>query len=315
MTRRYEVLVVGELNVDLILNGLHKFPELGKEVLADEMTLALGSSSAIFASNLSSLGVSVALAGSVGNDLFGKYILEKLRDRGVSTDYITISETKGTGATIALNEKEERAAVTFPGTMSDFGIKQIDKTVFDKAGHLHVSSIFLQPEIRKDIVPLFSMAKEKGLTTSLDPQWDPAEKWDVDLLTLLNYVDVFLPNAAELRAMTGTENILSGLELLKGTASTIVVKNGSEGAVLWCVDKYIEQPAFVNANVVDSIGAGDSFNAGFISKFIRGEKPDECLKYGALMGAINTTDHGGTAAFDNPASLKLKASSLFNYTI
>src|SRR5690606_23036562 len=102
MVRRYDVLVAGELNVDLILNRLQKFPEMGKEVIAQGMTLTLVSSSAIFASNLSVLGSSVTFAGALARDSFGELILTTLRAKGVATDDIIFTDACGTGASVAL---------------------------------------------------------------------------------------------------------------------------------------------------------------------------------------------------------------------
>ena len=118
MANQYDVIVVGELNVDLILNQIDKFPVIGKEVLATQMTLTLGSSSAIFASNLKTLGTAVTYIGKLGNDNFGDHIISGLKNKGVDTSKIIISPHYNTGATIVLNFQEDRAMVTYPGAMS-----------------------------------------------------------------------------------------------------------------------------------------------------------------------------------------------------
>src|SRR5688572_9922839 len=102
----YDVMVAGELNVDIILNDLNQFPQIGKEILADQMTLTLGSSSAIFASNLSVLGTNVTFAGMLARDLFGDLVVSSLRAKGVNTDHIVYTREKSTGATIALSFQE-----------------------------------------------------------------------------------------------------------------------------------------------------------------------------------------------------------------
>src|SRR5688500_14588562 len=170
----FDVLVVGELNVDLILNNIEKFPVIGKEVLAHSMMLTLGSSSAIFASNLSTLGSKVVFSGMLGADDFGEYMLTSLEAKGVNTSTIVKSPKVSTGATIVLNFGEDRAMLTHQGAMSEFNLSDIPDRVFGQSKHLHVSSVFLQPALKKDIVKLYVKAKNLGLTTSLDPQWDPA---------------------------------------------------------------------------------------------------------------------------------------------
>jgi len=315
MERNFDVLVAGELNVDLILDRLQKFPEMGKEVIAQGMTLTLGSSSAIFASNLSVLGSSVTFAGTLARDSFGELILSSLRARGVDTRNIVFTETCGTGASIALNVGEDRAMVTFPGTMALFSLGDIPQQLFGECRHLHVSSIFLSTALKKDVNALFRRAKESGMTTSLDPQWDPEEKWDVDFQSLLRDVDVFLPNESEICAIAQTDDAHDAADQLRRYANVLVVKHGRNGASLWHGDLHIYQPAFLNDKVVDSIGAGDSFDAGFIHKYIQGKDLAECLEFAAVTGAVNTTRAGGTTAFDSLEGVRSIARSVFNFDL
>jgi sugar/nucleoside kinase (ribokinase family) len=309
----FDVVVAGELNVDIILNQITQFPVMGKEVIADEMTITLGSSSAIFASNLSVLGTKVAFAGTLARDHFGQHVLTSLQSRGVDTGYIVFTEEKSTGATIALSFDEDRAMVTYPGAMTLFSIHAIPDDLLLQSRHLHVSSIFLSTGLRKDVLKLFRKAKEFGLTTSMDPQWDPEERWDIDFKSLLPSVDVFIPNENELRAMTATDDLNAAVEKLKTYTNILIVKSGREGAFLYHGDQCIHQPAFLNDAVVDSIGAGDSFGAGFIHRFIKGMDLKECLKFGALTGAVSTTRAGGTTAFENLDMVKAIAETAFNY--
>jgi sugar/nucleoside kinase (ribokinase family) len=309
----FDVVVVGELNVDLILNQIEKFPVVGKEVLARKMTLTLGSSSAIFACNVSTLGSRTVFSGKIGLDDFGEHVLASLNAKEVDTSKIVRSSDISTGATIVLNFNEDRAMVTYQGAMADFYIHEIPDEVLSQSKHLHVSSIFLQPALKKDIVKLYMKAKSFGLTTSLDPQWDPAEKWDVDFKNLLAHVDIFLPNAKELECITGIKEIATAVRSLS-TANVVVVKNGNKGACLWDGKEILDQPSFLNDEVVDSIGAGDSFNAGFVHKFIQKRPLKECLEFAALTGAINTTRAGGTAAFENLDTARTIARNSFNYS-
>lgn len=314
-TKEYDVLVAGELNVDIILNHISQFPALGKEVIADKMTITLGSSSAIFASNLSVLGSKVAFAGTLAHDQFGDIILKSLQSRGVETRYIGYADSLGTGATLALSFGEDRAMVTYPGTMTLFSIQDIPDDLLRRSRHLHVSSIFLSTALKKDVGKLFRKAKSLGLTTSLDPQWDPEEKWDIDFKSLLPDVDVFIPNENELSALTGISDMERAVDQLKPYANIIIAKCGREGAFLWHDQEHIHQPAFLNSSVVDSIGAGDSFCAGFVHCFIQKKSFKECLEFAALTGAINTTRAGGTTAFESLDGVKTIAESSFNYKL
>lgn len=311
----HDVVVAGELNVDIILNQINQFPVMGKEVIADQMTITLGSSSAIFASNLSVLGTKVAFAGTLARDYFGEHVLNSLKSRGVDTTHIVFTKEKSTGATIALSFDEDRAMVTYPGAMTLFSIDDIPDSLLSESRHLHVSSVFLSTGLREDILRLFMKAKQLGLTTSMDPQWDPEERWDVDFKSLLPYVDVFIPNENELRAMTATDDLDAAVEKIRGYTNILIVKSGREGAFLYHGDESIHQPAFLNDTVVDSIGAGDSFGAGFIHRFVQGRNLTECLEFGAVTGAVSTTRAGGTTAFENLNTVKDIAQSAFNYKI
>ena len=315
MSQKYDVIVVGELNVDLILNKIDGFPEMGKEKLADEMTLTLGSSSAIFASNLSALGAKVAFLGKIGKDQFGQLVLQSLQSRGVSTEFIIQDDQLNTGATIVLNYDEDRAMVTHPGAMNYLTIQDISASHLQQGRHLHFSSYFLQPGLKKDVGKMFKLAKELGLSTSFDMQWDPAEKWDLNPSDVLPFVDVFLPNRQELIYLTGQVNLKEAINHLGPQVKTVVVKMGNEGSLLVDRRKNLEKrlAAFKNDMVVDAIGAGDSFNAGFIFKFIQGAPLEECQRFGNLCGAINTTAAGGTTAFQDYRQIMNLAREKFAY--
>ncbi len=311
--KKFDVLVVGELNVDLLLNQLNKFPELGKEIIAKQMLLTLGSSSAIFASNLAVLGSRVAFCGRIGRDSFGTKIINDLASKGVDTGYIIHSSTSDTGITVALNMEEDRAMVTYPGAMNELTAAEITDDMLLSAAHLHVSSVFLQPGLKPSLADLFRRARALGLTTSFDPQWDPAEKWDLDLTEYLPHLDVFLPNIGELTHLVGAPSLQECVVSLTQTPGLIVVKQGNEGASLWHENTLFAQPSFLNTAVVDAVGAGDSFNAGFIHQFLRGGSGKACLEFGALCGAVNTTAAGGTTAFKDYATFRRTALEKFNY--
>lgn len=297
--KRFDVIVVGELNVDLILNSIDSFPEMGKEKIAKDMTLTLGSSSAIFASNLSTLGAKVAFIGKIGDDAFGNLVGESLRMKKVNTDLIIKSKKANTGATIVLNYSEDRAMVTYPGAMEDLTIDDISEETIKSAGHLHFSSYFLQPGIQPGLKSLFERAKRHGLTTSLDIQWDPQEKWNFNYREILPLVDVFLPNEQEALLLTNESTLENAINKLTPLARHVIIKLGGKGSIAATGKNIVFKESYYNKNVVDAIGAGDSFNAGFIFRFIKGYNIDDCQKFGNLTGAINTTAAGGTAAFES----------------
>ncbi len=313
---KIQVLTVGELNVDLIMNRIDGMPEVGKEILAKNMTLTLGSSSAIFASNLSSLGVRTGFLGKIGKDSFGDMVKNSLYTKGVDTSHLIVDDSVATGITVVLNFEEDRAMVTYPGAMDHLIIRNISDQALSSAKHMHFSSLFLQKGIKPDIVSLYKSAKKLGLTTSLDTQWDPEEKWEFDAERLLPYVDVFLPNEKEFLALTGTSRIEDAYESIRKFANHVAVKRGNQGSTLFQKEgKVSDIPAFMNPDVVDCIGAGDSYNAGFISRFVKGYALEDCQRFGNLMGAINTTAPGGTGAFVSREHIANVAKEKFHVSI
>jgi sugar/nucleoside kinase (ribokinase family) len=311
----FDVLVVGELNVDLIFNQMEAFPVTGKEVLANQMKLTMGSSSAIFASNLSSMGARVAFAGMIGKDSFGDLVISTLTRKKVDTRFIIRTNEFNTGATVVMNQDNDRAMLTYPGAMTVLSMNDITDEMLKSARHLHVSSIFLQSGLKEDIVALMKRAKAMGMTTSLDPQWDPEEKWDIPWDDLFRLLDVFLPNKQEFLMLTGESEFKAALGKFKDFHNVIVVKDGTNGAYIFQKNELIHQPAFLNPSVIDCIGAGDSFDAGFIHMFLQARPLPQCLHYANLMGALNTTAVGGTGAFESHGTMKQKALEMFNIHI
>lgn len=312
----YDILAIGELNVDLILNRIDGQPEVGKEKFAEDMILTLGSSTAIFAANAAALGAKVGFVGMIGHDSFGDLIRESLRAKGVDTSMLIESDTLSSGATIILNYGEDRAMVTYQGAMAIMSFADIDKSVFEQTRHIHISSIFLQPALNADLEKVLAYARSRGVTTSLDAQWDPAEKWEFDYARILPLVSVFLPNEKELMLLTSSATVDEAIEKIKPYVNTAVIKMGNKGSLLVCKEgEAVFLPSFLNREVVDAIGAGDSFNAGCISRFVKGEPLSECQRFGNLMGAINTTAAGGTGAFTDKAKIEAIARNKFNQFI
>ncbi len=314
--KKIDVLALGELNADVILNKIDGEPEVGKEKFAENMIVTLGSSTAIFAANISTLGTRTAFVGMIGKDNFGTLAKNTLSSKGVDVSHLIETEKAATGATIVLNYNEDRAMVTYQGSMDLMVFDDIDKNIFKTTSHLHISSIFLQSGIKKDLIQILKFAKQEGLTTSLDAQWDPSEKWDFDYAKILPLVDVFIPNEKELILLTGSKKLDEAIEKIKPYMNTCVIKLGNKGSLLINKDGMSNKmDAFLNSNVIDAIGAGDSFNAGFIHKFIQKKTLIECQQFGNLTGAINTTASGGTGAFCSKQEIEKIAKERFNQKI
>jgi sugar/nucleoside kinase (ribokinase family) len=293
---KFDVSVIGELNLDLILSGLPAELTLEREHLASDLSITLGSSSAIFAHNLASLGNTVGFSSSVGEDPLGEICLKRLSASGVNLSGVRHMAGKTTGITVILPQGKQRYILTYPGTMFEMSREDLDLDYIFNAKHLHVSSYFLQKGLQASLPEIFCKAKEAGLTTSLDTNDDPEDCWTSELDQLLKYVDVLLPNAREACKLARVDDAVRAAELLSQKVPIVVVKTGSRGALAITSNvRWEAAPPVVDA--IDYVGAGDSFDAGFIHEFIRGKAIQDCLKFGNVVGALSVTRPGGTEAF------------------
>jgi sugar/nucleoside kinase (ribokinase family) len=205
-----------------------------------------------------------------------------------------------TGLTVILPAGLQRYILTYPGTMSEMRYEDLDLDSVCAAKHFHLSSYFLQRTLRPRMTELFRHAKAAGLTTSLDTNDDPDDKWGDDLYPVLKYVDVLLPNEREACKISRTHDVHSAAEFLAARAPLVVIKRGAQG-VIARQGRATFSDAPKTDTFVDAVGAGDSFDAGFIHQFIRGAKIEDCLKFGNVAGALSVMRAGGTEAFRDAA--------------
>src|SRR5260370_33393708 len=289
------VLVAGELNVDLVLQGYHAFPEPGKEVLVDDFVMVLGSASAICAMGLARLGDPVAFLGKVGEDPWGKYCLECLAGRGIDVSRVVPSSALKTGVTLAISSPRDRALVSFLGATAALTAADVPDAALAGFHHLHVSSYYLQERLRPALRSLFARARRPGLTTSLDPGFDPSATWAPDLRETLVETDVFLPNEVELRGLTGADDLGESLRSLAHGRTRTVAKLGGEGTATLEGGQVVRVPAFP-IEALDTTGAGDSFNAGFLHAWLAGAPIRDALSLCASCGAVSARGPRGSAA-------------------
>jgi len=294
---RFDVTIAGELNLDLILYGLPEqlLPE--RELLADRMMLTLGSSSAIVAHNLAALGSRVGFQSRIGDDPLGQIALERLQQGGVETSLVRrASGSTTTGLTVILHHDTWRNILTYMGTIAELSWDDLDLEYLSDARHFHLSSYFLQRALRSKVGELFQYMKSKGLTTSLDTNDDPDDRWGEDLSEVLRYVDVLLPNERETRKLAGTDDLEAAIRQLGESVPLLVVKMGAKGAIAVRGKERVVTPAR-EVIAIDTVGAGDSFDAGFLHRYVRGADLAACLEWGNVAGALSTTRPGGTEAF------------------
>lgn len=293
--RDLDVLVIGELNCDLILRG-DVTPTFGQvEKLIDIADLTIGSSSAIFACGAARLGLRVGFIGKVGDDTFGRFMLDSLRERGIDTAGIVVDPVIKTGLTVILSRGNDRAILTYLGSIAALRPDEVDRAAFARARHLHLGSYYLLDALRPAIPELYAAAKSAGLSTSLDTNYDPREAWDGGLDDVLAHTDIFLPNAAELLAITRTADVDAGLAQLRGRVGTVAVKLGEHGSRAVQGEREA-RAGIVPVDLVDTTGAGDSFDAGFIFGHLAGWDLARTLRFAGACGSLSTRAAGGTQA-------------------
>ena len=293
---RFDITIAGELNLDLILYGLPAELPPEHEVLADGMMLTLGASSAIAAHNLACLGSRVGFQSRIGDDALGQIALDRLEQSHVDTTLVRRSHDSKTGLTVILQHDRCRNILTYPGTIAELSLNDLDFDYLCDSRHFHLSSFYLQSGLRRGVPELFQRLKAAGLTISLDTNDDPENRWGEDLREVLRQVDVFLPNEREACKIAGTEDLNAAMERLGEIVPLVVVKLGAKGALARRGGERVECPA-VKVDAVDPVGAGDSFDAGFLHHYVRGADLATCLVWGNLAGAFSTTRSGGTEAF------------------
>jgi sugar/nucleoside kinase (ribokinase family) len=277
-----------------------------RELMASDFTLTLGSSSGITAHNLAVLGSSVALTSMTANDEFGEVCRQRLLRAGVNLEGVaTCQSGRGTGVSILLPLPGSlaRRILTYPGAMFEMSIADIDEGRVAEASHMHLSAFFLHRKLMPEIAGLFERMKARGLTTSLDTNDDPEDEWGEPLLRALPAVDVLLCNEREVRKIARCEDAMEGARKLSQTVPLVVMKCGAAGACAISRGEDFFAPGS-RVDTVDAIGAGDSFNAGFLHRWVRGADLEACLNFGNMTGALSTTRCGGTEAFRDVAYME-----------
>ncbi|KAF1005156.1 MAG: putative sugar kinase YdjH [Luteibacter sp.] len=298
------VLVAGELNVDLILTGVDGLPVFGGEILAQGLCKTPGSSSMICSMGLAKLGTAVRFVGRVGDDERGRYCVDALHRAGIDTAGVIVDDTLETGLTVALSSERDRALVTYPGAIAALAADDVTDAALQGASHLHVSSYFLQRRLRDGLPHLIARARLAGLSVSLDPGYDPDDMWGTDIGEVLPLLDVFLPNEVEACAIAGTDHVDDALRVLSGMCQTVVVKTGAKGCIGIDGEGIVRRVSAFLVQAVDTTGAGDSFDAGFLHAWLAHRPLDECMRWGAACGALSTRALGGTPAQADTAEVR-----------
>ena len=295
MSDPFDLLVLGDANPDLVLTGDVE-PRFGQtERLVDDARLTVGGSGAIAATGAARLGLRVAFCGVVGDDPFGDFLRDELERRGVDVGGLVVDVARPTGVTVVLARTNDRAILTHAGTVADLRADLIDPARLGRARHVHVSSYFLQQRLAPELPALFGRVRAGGATTSVDPNWDPSERWDGGLRDLLGHTDVFLPNATEASRIADIEELDDAVLALAERAGVVVTKDGADGALAAHGERLVRAAA-PTIEALDTTGAGDAFDAGYLASMLAGDPLDRSLAIANACGALSTRALGGVDA-------------------
>jgi sugar/nucleoside kinase (ribokinase family) len=291
----HDLVVLGDCNPDLLVTGAAE-PEFGQvERIVDDARLVIGGSAAITACGAARLGLRTALVGVVGDDFLGRFMREAVGDFGVDVSGVAVDVDRSTGISVVLVRGDDRAILTALGTIPELSAEVFEGAMLREARHIHVSSYFLQHALRLELPALLSEAKSAGATASIDPNWDPREEWDGGLLEALGHVDVLFANAEEVRRIAGDDDVEVAARRLAEHGTQVVVKQGADGAFALHDADVIRAPA-LHVEVADTVGAGDSFDAGFLAGFLSGQPIEAALALACACGSLSARAAGGTAA-------------------
>jgi len=276
---------------------------MGTEIIASDFRLTLGGASAIFACGVAKLGLAVSFVSKVGADDFGKICLAALRQAGVPTRRISRDEKLHTGVTISLSTRQDRALVTYLGALAALGPEHLRNISFRNKKHLHMSSYFLQTRLQSSFPQLFRDARKLGLTTSFDPNSDPAHAWKDSIREVFACTDLLFLNQTEALQVTRARSVKEALQALSREVPCAVIKLGARGATAIKNGEVSFAPGF-SVEPIDTTGAGDSFAAGFVVSYLRGKSIEDCLNAGNACGALSTLQAGGTDGQPNGQALR-----------
>ncbi len=308
-TRRFDVTLAGDANLDILLYGLPENLPPERELLAGGMAIRPGGSAAITAHNLAALGHSVGLITTAAGDDLGNLCQTELRQAGVDLSRCVPVEHVQTGVTVLLQHELRRHMFTYAGATFHLSYSDLDLDYLADARHFHMASYYLQRSLTPQIPELFATLKQAGLSISLDPNDDPAQQWDRCILESLPFVDLLMPNEREACLLAAEPDLDKAIATLRSLVPLLVVKRGVNGASAFSGSQSWHVPSRP-IEVVDAVGAGDSFNAGFLHAWTRGCSIEHALACGNLAGAWSTTASGGTSAFHEPHSLRALQAAL-----
>jgi sugar/nucleoside kinase (ribokinase family) len=288
MTRRFDVIVVGNYSLDLIFTGLPRFPVMGQDTIGSGFAMLPGEAFT-HAVAMHRLGIKVGWAADFGNDDFSRFTLEKARTQGLDESLFVHHKKPMRRISVAMSYPQDRAFVTYydPDPSIPAAIKALAGA---SARLVYLPGFYFGPYLESSL----KLMRLKKMKLVMDGNADNEVVMSVPaVVKAIRAADVFLPNASEARRMTGELDLEKAMRRLGEYCQLVVVKDGPNGAHAWDGEHLLHSPA-IAVKPVDTTGAGDCFNAGFIKAWLDGLSLPDCLRWGNIVGGLSTLGMGGT---------------------
>ncbi|HWB96202.1 MAG TPA: carbohydrate kinase family protein [Bryobacteraceae bacterium] len=294
-----EVACVGILVADVFANPIPRLPAEGELTTTSGFATSVGGCAANVAVALRILGRSVRIAGKVGTDMFGNFVIADLERHGIETRHVQRTPRHSTSGTVIFTvEGEDRRYLHCIGANADFTLADVDGSLLDGVRVLYVGGYLAMPGFTPaQLAELFQEARRRNITTVLDVVMPAGASFGLEhLAAALPYVDYFLPNQDEAARLTGCSDPRAQAERLSmlSPASTIVITCGPRGSLARRETRIVDTPAFP-MTVIDESGAGDAFTAGLITGLLENWELDYTLSFAAAVGASCTRALGCSA--------------------
>ncbi|WMJ86682.1 carbohydrate kinase family protein [Anaerocolumna sp. MB42-C2] len=293
---KWDAFIYGDVNVDIVIPGVEHFPLPGQEDVVDIMNTYVGGGAALFTLGLGKLGLNPVFQGTIGDDCYGKFIMEELKKTNTDCSLISVSRDNKTGISISFTNEKERSFLTYRGTNAEINLNSIKLDKVQKSRHIHLTGYEGNINHNKYLQLLKKVRKLNEVTISFDVGWDSTGEWYKGIYELFPYINVLFMNETEAIHYGRKDSALEVIQDFSGYCEIAVAKLGKKGAIACSKGKDYTADSYP-VTAVDTTGAGDSFNAGFIYGYLKGKDIMDCLKYGNGCGALSVTKLGGNTGF------------------
>lgn len=294
--KRWDVYVYGDINIDLVIPKVEHFPLPGQEDVVEIMNTYVGGGAAIFTLGIGKLGLKPVFQGTIGDDCYGQFIKEEFYTKNVDDTLLTISKENKTGISISFTNEKDRSFLTYRGTNDEIDLSKIDMKRVKEARHIHLTGYAGSKNHNQYLDLLKTVKSMEEVTVSFDVGWDDTGEWYQGIYELFPYIDILFMNEVEAMHYSRKKDAREAILDFSKSCILAVAKLGKKGAMAVKEGVVYEAKAYT-VQAVDTTGAGDSFNAGFVYGFLKGKEVEECLKYGNGCGALSVTQLGGNTGF------------------